>query len=391
MSEAVSKTPCQRVHVMDTTLRDGEQTPGVAFTPEEKLAIARSLLCDVHVDRIEVASAGISRGEGEAVRRVTEWARHAGVADRVEVLGFCDVARSAAWMAERGAQRMNLLTKSSAAHCRGQLGMAPDEHLASIRDTVVAAATHGVTVSGAYLEDWSRGVTDSPEYVVALAETLLELGVARLFLADTVGSLSPGNVARHVGTMRRAFPGAWLEFHAHDDYGLATANCLAAVAAGANGVHTSVNGLGERAGNARLAQTVVALHDHAGVATGVEERALAAVSRLVAECSGKPVPGNAPVVGDDAFTQTAGIHADGDRKGDLYVSRLSAERFDRKRAYALGKHSGRASIEQNLDALGVSLSECDRDRLLARVVELGDGKHAVTAGDLQALVLALRT
>jgi D-citramalate synthase len=257
-------------------------------------------------------------------------------------------------MAELGARHMNLLTKGSEMHCRRQLGKTPEEHFASIRDTVAAAAARGVTVAGAYLEDWSRGVTDSPGYVIALARTLLEAGVSRLFLADTVGCLAPHDATRHVSAMRRSFPDAWLEFHAHDDYGLATANCLAAVAAGANGVHTSVNGLGERAGNARLAQTVVALHDHARVRTGVEERALAAMARLVAGCSGKPVPDNAPVVGADAFTQTAGIHADGDRKGDLYVSRLGADRFARTRTYALGKHSGRASIDQNLELLGIT-------------------------------------
>lgn len=385
MSEAVPRPPA-RVHVMDTTLRDGEQTPGVTFTPDEKLAIAQVLLRDVGVDRVEVASACVSEGERQAARRVAAWARGEGMLDRVEVLGFCDGARSAEWVAETGAQSMNLLTKGSEAHCRRQLGRVPEEHVAAVRETVAAARARGVSVTGAYLEDWSRGIADSPDYVLALARAALEAGVPRIFLADTVGCLAPHDVSRHVGTMRTAFPAAWFEFHAHDDYGLATANCLAAVAAGANAVHTSVNGLGERAGNASLTETVVVLHDHAGVHTGVNERALHEAARFVAACSGKALAGNAPVVGDDVFTQTAGVHADGDRKGDLYVSRLAAERFGRARAYALGKHSGRASVEVNLERLGLRVPETVRDRVLSRVVARGDEKRTVSPAELRAFV-----
>ncbi|HMI91530.1 MAG TPA: alpha-isopropylmalate synthase regulatory domain-containing protein, partial [Polyangiales bacterium] len=143
---------------------------------------------------------------------------------------------------------------------------------------------------------------------------------------------------------------------------------------------------GERAGNARLCELVVALHDHAGVRTSVREAALEPISRVVETFSGKLLADNTPIVGRDAFTQTAGIHADGDRKAELYASRLGPERFGRRRSYALGKLAGRASLEQNLDQLGIALSSEERVRLLARVVELGDQKQRVDASDLWFLI-----
>jgi D-citramalate synthase len=377
------------VAVLDTTLRDGEQTPGLAYTPAEKRELARVLLTRVGVDRIEIASACVSEGEREAVRGVVEWAGGAGVLERVAVLGFCDGGRSVQWMTEAGARNMHLLCKGSERHCRIQLGQSTEEHLGAIRRSLDAARAAKVCVSGAYLEDWSRGMVESPDHVVAVATALLHLGVERLFLADTVGCLCPDEVRRHVTTMRRAFPEAWLEFHGHNDYGLATANALAAVGAGVDGVHASINGLGERAGNASLAEVVVALHDHTAVRTAVDEAALYQASLLVERYSGKRLADNAPLAGADVFTQTAGVHADGDRKGNLYASRLSPERFGRARAYALGKFSGRASVDQNLEALGITLDEDRRDRLLARIVELGDRKRAVLPSELPDLLAAL--
>ena len=367
-------------------MRDGEQTPHVAYTPAEKLRIARMLLDDVAVDRIEIGSAGASAGEREAVTPISAWARSSARIDRVEVLGFCDGARSPQWIADAGARRMNLLTKGSEAHCRQQLGMAPAEHFSAVEASLRAAASCEVVVAGAYLEDFSRGFAANPAYVLELTRRLLAGGVQRVFLSDTLGLLAPGDVERQVRAMIQAFPEACFEFHGHDDYGLATANVLAAVRAGARGVHTSVNGLGERAGNARLCEVVMALHDHAGVRTSVRESALYEVARWVERCSGKALADNTPIVGCDVFTQTAGIHADGDRKGDLYASRLSPERVGRLRSYALGKLAGRASLDQNLDQLGIALTDHERARLLERVVELGDQKQRVEATDLRRLL-----
>jgi (R)-citramalate synthase len=371
---------------MDTTLRDGEQCPQLSYTPAEKLEIARVLLTRVGVDRIEVASTGTSEGEREAVRRIVVWASAAGELDRIEVLGFCDAAKSPQWMAGLGARRMNLLTKGSEAHCRGQLNITPEQHFAAIAASVHAARQCGVQVTGAYLEDWSQGIVAAPTYVMALTRVLAQLGVPRIVLADTLGCLAPQDVAAHVASMLHAFPNVAFEFHAHNDYGLATANSLAAVAAGARCVHTTVNGLGERTGNASLAEVVAALHDHAQVRTSVDEGALCEITALVESVSGKRIADQAPIVGRDAFTQTAGLHADGDRKAELYASRLSPERFARRRSYALGKLSGRASLDQNLEALGIALQPLERDRLLARIVELGDQKRVVHAADLPSMV-----
>jgi D-citramalate synthase len=237
-----------------------------------------------------------------------------------------------------------------------------------------------------YLEDWSNGVRDSFDYVFALMRSLASLEVARVYLPDTLGIFAPEDATRWVGLMTSTWPDVVFEFHSHNDYGLSTANCLAAVKAGARGVHTSVNGLGERAGNTRLAEVIAALHDHGPWRTGVNEKKLVAVSRLVEIATGKEVSANAPIVGADVFTQTAGIHADGDAKGDLYESRLAPARFGRQRRYALGKLSGKASIDQNLAKLGIELASDVRDQVLARVVELGDKKHTVMPEDLRFII-----
>ena len=373
------------LQVMDTTLRDGEQTPDVSYTPAEKLHLARLLLEDVKVDRIEIASTRVSLGEEEAVRRITDWARGRRLLPRIEILGFCDGGKSVDWIAKSGARVLNLLTKGSALHCRKQLGVEPEVHREAARQTLSQARRRRI-LTNAYLEDWSNGVKDSFDYVFGMVETLREAGVSRIYLADTLGIFSPEDVSRYVGLMCATWPQIHFEFHAHNDYGMATANCLAAVRAGAKGIHTSVNGMGERTGNTRLAEIVASLHDHSEERTGVVEARLADLSRLVETFSGKEIAANTPIVGRDVFTQTAGVHADGDAKGDLYASRLAPKRFGQRRRYALGKLSGKASIDHNLKALGIKLTPKNRQLLLQRVIELGDKKHTVAAEDLPYII-----
>jgi D-citramalate synthase len=373
------------IAVMDTTLRDGEQTPNVSYTPEEKQQLARLLLCDVEVDRIEIASTRVSEGEAEAAARITAWARKARVLQRVEILGYCDGDLSVDWISQAGGKVLNLLTKGSEKHCTGQLGLTPAQHRTRVEETIRYARRKRLSVN-VYLEDWSTGVRESFDYVFAMVQLLRELRVARVYLPDTLGLLDPDDVTRYVGLMSRTWPAVDFEFHGHNDYGLATANCMAAVRAGARGIHTSINSMGERAGNTCLAEVVAAIHDHSDLRTGVNESRLFAVSRMVETFSGKDIAANAPLVGRDVFTQTAGIHADGDAKGDLYASRLLPARFGRTRRYALGKLSGKASLDHNLEALGIELPDADRDLVLRRIIELGDKKHQISAEDLPFII-----
>ncbi|HVZ32467.1 MAG TPA: hypothetical protein VG963_08575 [Polyangiaceae bacterium] len=382
-----SKSP---VRLMDTTLRDGEQTPDVAFSSEEKLKIAQHLLARVRIDRVEIGSALVSAGERSMAERVATWARDEGRLSQIEMLGFVDGERSIAWVRGTGVRRMNLLVKGSEQHCREQLGLTPEEHWAGIEATLSAARRAEVEIAGVYLEDWSRGIGNSPSYVGNLIAALQSFGVSCVYLADTLGVLNPEQVLLFTRRTLRAFPHLQFEFHAHDDYGLATANCLAAARAGVHGLHTTVNGLGERAGNACLAQVAVALRDHAGRATAVDEAELCAASQLVAAASGQAVAANAPLLGASAFTQTAGIHADGDAKAGLYRSRLAPERFARRHEYALGKLSGRASLAHHLNALGLDPSAAERRALLERVVALGDRKERVRGADLERWLASVR-
>lgn len=374
-----------RVELMDTTLRDGEQTPGVAYTPDEKLQLARMLLVEVGVDRIEVAGTRVSEGEREGARRVAAFARRSGQLERIEVLGYCDGHASVDWTAEVGVEAMNLLVKGSERHCVQQLRMSPEKHRARVEETVRAARRRGIATN-AYLEDWSNGVRDGFDYVFAMMKLLREVGIERVYLADTLGVLAPPDVSRYVSLMVATWPDARFEYHGHNDYGFATANCVAAVEAGARGVHTSVNGMGERAGNSKLAEVVAALHDHTRFRTRVDESRLVSVSKLVEAFSGKQVAANEPIVGADVFTQTAGIHADGDAKADLYASRLAPSRFGQRRRYALGKLSGKASLDQNLKQLGIELAADARELVLRRIVELGDKKHSVVPEDLRFII-----
>ncbi len=373
------------VSIMDTTLRDGEQTQGVSFSGEEKVNIAKVLLELVRVDRIEVASARVSAGELDALAAMIEWADERGLAERIEVLGFVDGGRSVDWIRRAGGRVLNLLAKGSENHCRRQLGKTLERHAADVVANVAIAREQGLRVN-LYLEDWSNGYRDSPEYVFGLIERLADSGIDHYMLPDTLGVMTPQRVSSAITDMVGRFPGVSFDFHPHNDYGLATANVLAAAEAGAAAVHCTVNCLGERAGNASLAEVAVNLRDQLGFTIGIDETHLVRVSELVEYFSGKRIGDNAPIVGADVFTQTAGIHADGDTKGRLYETRLSPERFARSRKYALGKLSGKASLAKNLERLDIRLSEEHQRRVLQRIVELGDSKKTITVEDLPFII-----
>ncbi len=381
----MKKTP-RHIEIMDTTLRDGEQTSGVSFSASEKLTIARLLLTEVKVDRIEIASARVSEGEFQAVKKITDWAKLNGFINQVEVLTFVDGAISVNWMLEAGAQVMNLLTKGSLNHLTHQLKKKPKEHFADVERVITLATKKGIQCN-VYLEDWSNGMRNSKEYVLQYLDFLQHQPIKRVLLPDTLGVLTPSETYEFVSELVNRYPELHFDFHAHNDYDLGTANVLEAVKAGAHGIHLTVNGMGERAGNAPLASAIAVLNDFMpGVTTSVVEKSLYTVSKLVEAFSGFRISANKPVVGENVFTQTAGIHADGDKKNNLYYNDLMPERFGRQRKYALGKTSGKANIDNNLQQLGIQLSDEDLKKVTQRVIELGDRKEMVTQADLPYII-----
>ena len=374
-----------KIEIMDTTLRDGEQTSGVSFVPHEKLMIARLLLEELKVDRVEVASARVPDGEFEALRMICDWAARRHLLNRVEVLGFVDGTTSLDWIRRAGGRVINLLTKGSLKHCSQQLKKTPEEHIRDILEVVSAANDMGISVN-VYLEDWSSGMKNSPDYVFQLMDGLKDTTIQRFMLPDTLGILNPLQVIEFFRKMQKRYPDKHFDFHAHNDYDLAVSNVLAAVLSGAKGLHTTINGLGERAGNAPLASVQAILKDHFNAETNINEEKLNDVSRVVESYSGVMIPANKPIVGDSVFTQVAGVHADGDNKNNLYCNDLLPERFGRKREYALGKTSGKANIRKNLEDLGLELDEESMKRVTDRIIELGDKKELVTQEDLPYIV-----
>lgn len=370
---------------MDTTLRDGEQTSGVSFAAHEKLNIAQVLLNDLGVNRVEIASARVSDGEFEAVKRVAAWAERTGNLHKLEVLGFVDGDASLAWIESAGCRVVNLLCKGSYKHVTEQLRKRPEQHIADIRSVVSLATERGIAVN-VYLEDWSNGIKNSPDYVFQLVDALKELPIRRFMLPDTLGILNPGDTYEFCKLMLERYPDLHFDFHAHNDYDLAVANVYSAVRAGIHGVHTTINGLGERAGNAPLSSVIAVIKDHLNGVTTVKEEKINAASRLVETYSGIHIAPNRPIIGEHVFTQCAGVHADGDSKNNLYCNDLIPERFGRIREYALGKTSGKANIRMNLESLGIDVDDESMRKITDRIIELGDKKEMVTAEDLPYII-----
>jgi D-citramalate synthase len=375
----------KRLTIMDTTLRDGEQTTGVSFSEGEKLSVAKVLLEDVRVDRIEIASARVSDGEFKGAQRVLRWAAEKGFLDRVEILGFVDDRISLQWIADAGGKVVNLLCKGSLNHVTSQLRKTPQQHLADIKKVIASAGEMGIKVN-IYLEDWSNGMRNSKEYVHFMVENLKNEKVERIMLPDTLGILDPDETYDFCREMVQTYPDTDFDFHAHNDYDLAIANVFHAIKAGIRCVHTTINGLGERAGNAPLSSVIATIKDHLKMKTNVNESQLNKVSKLVESFSGIRIPTNKPLIGEFVFTQCSGIHADGDNKNNLYFNDLLPERFGRIRQYALGKTSGKANIKKNLEDLGIELDPESLKKVTQRIIELGDKKETVTSDELPYIV-----
>lgn len=373
------------IEIMDTTLRDGEQTSGVSFSSQEKMSIAHLLLVDLGVNRIEIASARVSSGEFETVKKIANWAQGTGYLDKLEILGFVDNGVSLQWIKDVGCTNINLLTKGSYKHVTLQLKKTPEQHLEDIKREVLLAQEMGIKVN-LYLEDWSNGILQSEDYVYFLMDNLKDMPIERFMLPDTLGILTPHTTWQACKRMIKRYPNLHFDFHAHNDYDLAAANVMVAVEVGVKGIHTTINGLGERAGNASLSSVIPILHDQLHLKTTIKEDKINRVSRVVETYSGQTIAANQPVIGESVFTQCAGIHADGDNKHNLYYNNLYPERFGRVREYALGKLSGKSNILKNVQALGIELNDEEMLKVTNRVIELGDKKEIITQEDLPYII-----
>ena len=376
----------KNIEVMDTTLRDGEQTSGMSFSASEKLTITKLLINELNIDRIEVASARVSSGEFDAVKSIMKWSKKNNLIERVEVLTFIDNGISIDWLKKCGGKVQNILAKGSVNHLKYQLRKSKNDHFNDIQKMIELADKNEIS-SNIYLEDWSNGMKSSPDYIYEFIKILSRTSIKRIMLPDTLGVLNPTMTYSYINSLCNEFPDLHFDFHGHNDYDLSVANTLEAIKAGCDGIHSTINGMGERAGNTPLASIIAANNDFLkDFNIEINEKNLYNVSKLVSTFSGFRIPPNKPVIGENVFTQTAGIHADGDSKNNLYHNELIPERFGRKRKYALGKTSGKANIKKNIENLGLNLSDDEVKKVTARVIELGDKKEKVSADDLPYII-----
>jgi 2-isopropylmalate synthase len=372
----------RRIQVFDTTLRDGEQSPGIALQPDEKAEIALQLQA-LGVDVVEAGFAGASPGDFEGVRAV------AAALEGPVVASFArarreDVDAAAEALAGARRSRIHVCLGTSPIHMERKLGLEPREVVEQAREAVAYAAGRVDEVEFS-CEDSTRS---DPEFVADVCRAVIAAGATVVNLPDTVGYAVPDQYGAFVAEVRRRCPelaGVTLSVHCHDDLGLAVANTLAGVGAGAQQVECTVNGIGERAGNASLEEVVVALRvrrDHYGVETGVETTRLAALSRLVSARTGYVVQPNKAIVGANAFAHEAGIHQDGMLKDERTYQIIDPAEVGVRMTLPLGKHSGRHAFARACAERGVELAGEELNAAFRRFKELADGGRHVIIDDL---------
>jgi 2-isopropylmalate synthase len=388
---ATDHAASDRLRIFDTTLRDGEQAPGCTMSLAEKLEVARQL-ARLGVDVIEAGFPAASPGDADAVRAVAEAVGASGPI-------VCGLARAnepdimTCVRAIAGAERRRLHTflATSDIHLRHKLRMTREEVIARVRDAVALARTHVDDVEFSP-EDATRS---DPDFLCDVLAVAIEAGATTLNIPDTVGYTTPSEYEALIGricALAARTPGVVVSTHCHDDLGLAVANSLAGVRAGARQVECTINGIGERAGNASLEEVVMALHtraDHFAVDTGIATREITRASRLVSACTGVYVAPNKAVVGANAFAHEAGIHQDGMLKHRATYEIMAPEAVGADGStLVLGKHSGRHALRRRLEAMGFQLDDTRFDEAFARFKELADRKKVVDARDLTAIAHA---
>lgn len=376
-----------RVHIFDTTLRDGEQSPGVSLNLNEKLQIARQL-ARLGVDIIEAGFPLTSPGDFAAVQAVAREIRGITVAGLARA-NFKDI--DCAWEALKDAEqgRIHIFLATSDIHLKYKLRMN--------REQVIEAAVAAVKHAKKYTSDVEFSAEDASrsdlEYLCRVFGEVIKAGATVINIPDTVGYTMPEEYARFIQTIIEKTPGmdkVTASVHCHDDLGLAVANSLAAVGVGARQVEGAINGIGERAGNAALEEVIMGLHtrkDHYGLTTGINTQEIYRTSRLVSSLTGMPVQPNKSVVGKNAFAHESGIHQDGVLKERTTYEIMNPEQVGIvANNLVLGKHSGRHAFKERLAELGYSLNEEELNLAFSRFKVLADKKKEIADQDLQAIV-----
>ncbi|HXN31908.1 MAG TPA: 2-isopropylmalate synthase [Polyangiaceae bacterium] len=375
------------VAIFDTTLRDGEQSPGVSITLEEKLEIARALR-DLHVDAIEAGFPAASLGVFEGVRAIARTIE----GPMICALGRCvreDIDRAFEAVRDATRKRIHVFLATSPIHREHKLRMSREQILATVSDGVAYARSRWEDIEFS-AEDACR---TEPDFLVEVVERAILAGARTINIPDTVGYSVPTEIAaifRHLRSAVRGIEGVTLSVHCHDDLGLAVANSFAAVEAGARQVACTINGLGERAGNCSLEEIVMAMitrRDYLGVSVGIQTRLLCPTSRLVSRITGFTVPPNKAVVGSNAFAHESGIHQHGvlANRATYEVMRPEDVGFGTSRL-VLGKHSGRHALRRRLEQLGFNVREERLDDALAMVKRVAEHKKEIDDDDLRSIL-----
>ncbi len=361
-----------RVRIFDTTLRDGEQTPGVALTPEEKLVVARQL-DRLGVDVIEAGMPITSKGDFEGVSLIAKEGLSA------EVCGLARVTlEDVDAVIKSGAPYVHIFIATSDLHMKQKLNLTREEVIAKSLQAIDYARGHGLKVEFSP-EDATR--TD-PAFLRKVCCAVADAGVARINIPDTVGVMTPRKMFELIEDVRSAVK-VPISVHCHDDFGVAVANSLAGVEAGADQVHVAVNGLGERAGNAALEEVVFSLNLIYGKKTGVKTDLIYQTSQLVSRLTRIPVQPNKAIVGENAFTHEAGIHTHGLVADPLTYEPISPDLVGRRRRFVAGKHAGAAGIKAELDEIGLFPSEAQLKDIVTKVKAMSDTGKLVTDEELE--------